>query len=71
MLNKRSFTLLFIAVSTVFVLLAYYFISVEKYIAFSLIPIFFAFFAGQYAGRKYSKEEKIEKNKKVVKTETV
>lgn len=66
MFNKRTFDLIFIAASTIFVLLAISFIDSEKYVAFSLIPIFVAFFAGQYSGKKYLKESKAKNKKRAV-----
>jgi hypothetical protein len=51
--KKRTFDLIFIAVSAVILITLYQFGLLERLIGFSLIPILIAYQFGQYAERKF------------------
>ncbi len=57
-MNKRTFDFIFIFLSAVILLIMYKYTSIEKYMAFSLLPIVAAYFIGQYSERKYRKKLK-------------
>jgi len=64
-MKKGSFDLIFIAVSTGFLLLMNSYGYLEKYMAFSLIPILAAYYFGQFSERKFGtpakpKEDRID-----------
>ena len=64
-MKKGTFDLIFIAVSTGILLLISSYGYLEKYMAFSLIPILIAYFLGQFSERKFgthakSKEDRTE-----------
>lgn len=52
-IRKKTFDLIFIIVSTVLLIILSEFGILEKYIAFSLIPILIAYQLGQYSERKF------------------
>lgn len=54
--KKRTFDLIFIIVSTAILIVLSEYGLLEKYIAFSLIPILIAYQLGQYSERKFKNE---------------
>lgn len=52
-MKKITFDIIFIAIATGILLLINHYGYLEKYIAFSLLPIVIAYFLGQYAERKF------------------
>ncbi|WP_158276142.1 hypothetical protein [Brumimicrobium oceani] len=52
-MKKGIFHIIFIAVTTVILLLINQFGNAESYMAFSLIPILIAYYIGQYSERKF------------------
>jgi hypothetical protein len=54
-MKKRTFDLIFIVISTIILIILSEYGLFEKYIAFSLIPIFIAYQLGQYSERKFKK----------------
>ena len=55
-MKKRIFDLIFIVIATVILIALYNYGLLEKYIAFSLIPILIAYQLGQYSERKFKDE---------------
>lgn len=53
MKKKRLFDLSFIIISTLVLIALLEFDLLEKYVAFSLIPILISFYLGQYSERKF------------------
>jgi hypothetical protein len=53
--KKRTFDLIFIIISTAILIILSEFGLLERYSAFSLIPIFTAYQLGQYSERKFKK----------------
>jgi hypothetical protein len=54
-INKRTFDLIFIVISTVVLIIVSEYGLLEKYTAFSLISVFIAYQLGQYSERKFKK----------------
>ena len=54
-IKKRTFDLVFIVISTAILIVLSEYGLLEKYIAFSLIPISIAYRLGQYSERKFKK----------------
>ncbi len=52
-IKKRTFDLIFVLVSAIILLILSEYGLLEKYIAFSLIPILIAYQVGQYSERKF------------------
>ena len=52
-MKKRIFDLIFIAISTIILIVLSEYGLLEKYMAFSLIPILAAYQLGQYSERKF------------------
>ena len=61
-MKKRIFDMIFIIISTIVLIVLSEYELLEKYIAFSLIPVLIAYYLGQYSERKFQKH--IIKNKK-------
>ena len=54
-MNKRAFDIIFIIISTLVLIALSEYGLLEKYMAFSLIPILIAYQLGQYSERKFKK----------------
>ena len=54
-IKKRTFDIIFIIVSTAILIALSEYGLLEKYMPFSLIPIFIAYQLGQYSERKFKK----------------
>jgi len=54
-MRKLVFDIVFIACATVIFILLLEYGLLEKYIAFSLIPILIAYYLGQFSARKYGR----------------
>jgi hypothetical protein len=54
-MKKRTFDLIFIIFSTLILITLSEYGLLEKYMAFSLIPILIAYQLGQYSERKFKK----------------
>ncbi len=54
-IQKRTFDILFIIISAIILILLSQYGLLEKYIAFSLIPVLLAYRLGQYSERKFKK----------------
>lgn len=52
-MKKSTFSLIFISFATLILLLIHQFVSLEKYVSFSLIPLMIAYLLGQYSERNY------------------
>ncbi len=52
-MRKRTFDIIFIILSTAILIVLSEYEILEKYIAFSIIPILIAYFLGQYSERKF------------------
>jgi len=55
-MKKRMFDVIFILISTIILILLSEYGLLEKYMAYSLIPILIAYFLGQYSERKFKNE---------------
>lgn len=53
-MKKKIFDLVFIIISATILILLLEYNFLEKYLAFSLIPIMLAYFLGQYVERKFN-----------------
>lgn len=62
-MKKGTFDLIFIAVATVVLLLIHFYVSSDKYMAFSLIPILAAYYLGQLSERKFGANVKAKSTK--------
>ena len=54
-MKKRTFDIIFIIISTIMLIVLSEYRLLEKYLAFSLIPILIAYQLGQYSERKFKK----------------
>ena len=54
-MKKRTFDIIFIIISTIILIVLSEYGLLEKYIAFSLIPVLIAYQLGQYSERKFKK----------------
>ncbi|AMC10264.1 hypothetical protein Lupro_02895 [Lutibacter profundi] len=54
-MKKRTFDIIFIIISTIILIALSEYGLLEKYMAFSLIPILIAYQLGQYSERKFKK----------------
>jgi len=54
-MKKRTFDIIFIIISTIILIVLSKYGLLEKYMAFSLIPILIAYQLGQYSERKFKK----------------
>jgi len=54
-MRKLVFDIVFIICATVVLILLFEYALLEKYIAFSLIPILIAYFSGQFSERKFGR----------------
>jgi len=52
-MRKRTFDIVFIILATALLVLLSEYRILEKYIAFSIVPILIAYFLGQYSERKF------------------
>ena len=52
-MRKRTFDIIFIVLATSILILLSEYGVLEKYIAFSIVPILIAYFLGQYSERKF------------------
>ncbi len=52
-MRKRTFDIVFIILATALLILLSEYGILEKYIAFSIVPILIAYFLGQYSERKF------------------
>ncbi len=55
-MKKRIFDIIFIIISTIILIALSEYGLLEKYIAFSLIPILSAYLLGQYSERKFKND---------------
>jgi TctA family transporter len=55
-MKKRTFDIIFIFVTAIILIALSKFEILEKYVAFSLIPILIAYQLGQYSERKFKNE---------------
>ncbi len=54
-MKKRTFDIIFIIISTIILIVLSEYGLLEKYIAFSLIPVLIAYQLGQYSERNFKK----------------
>ncbi len=52
-MKKRTFDIIFIIISTIILIVLSEYGLLEKYLAFSLIPVLIAYQLGQYSERKF------------------
>lgn len=57
-MKKRTFDLIFIAISTGILLSINHYGNIDKYMAFSLIPILITYFSAQFFERRFGNENK-------------